>query len=88
MIISYSSHFVKQFKKITKEKQKLAEKQEKIFRKDPFDSRLKTHKLSGLLKGYWAFSLTYSDRVIFRFITQNEVIFYKIGSHDIYKSYA
>ena len=85
MIIRYSSHFVKQFKKLIKEKQKLAEKQEKIFRKNPFDPRLKTHKLSGELQNYWAFSINYSDRIIFRFISEDEVLFHKIGSHDIYK---
>lgn len=86
MIIRYSTHFVKQSKKLGKDKQILAQKQEKIFRNNPFDPRLKTHKLSGELKNYWAFSLTYPDRVLFRFISKNEVIFYKIGSHDIYKA--
>ena len=85
MIISYSSHFFKQYKKLTKEKWKLAEKQEKIFRKNPFDPRLKTHKLSGELQNYWAFSINYSDRIVFRFINDDEVLFHRIGSHDIYK---
>ena len=85
MIIHYTSRFIKELNKLSKEKQKLAIQRELYFRKNPFDSRLKTHKLSGKLQGYWAFSLTYSDRVLLRFIRQNEVIFYKIGSHDIYK---
>ena len=83
--IRYSSRYIKEFKRLAKEKQSLAAKREKVFRKDPFDSRLKTHKLSGSLQGYWAFSITYSDRVIFYFVNNDEVIFYKIGSHDIYK---
>ncbi len=85
MIINYTSRFIKDLKKLSKEKQKLAIVREKYFRKNPFDSRLKTHKLSGKLQGYWAFSLTFSDRVLLRFIKKEEVIFYKIGSHDIYK---
>lgn len=85
MKVHYTSRFIKDLKKLSKEKQKLALKREVYFRNDPFDSRLKTHKLSGVLKEYWAFSLTYSDRVLFRFIKKNEAIFYKIGSHDIYK---
>ncbi len=85
MIVHYTSRFIKDLKKLSKEKQKLAVKREEIFRKNPFDTRLKTHKLSSSLQGYWAFSLTYSDRVLFRFLTKNEAIFYKIGSHDIYK---
>lgn len=85
MTVHYTSRFIKELKKLDKEKQKLAIQRESYFRKDPFDSRLKTHKLTGKLQGYWAFSITYSDRVLFRFIHKNEVIFYKIGSHDIYK---
>lgn len=82
--VFYTSRFVKDLKKLSKNKQKLAIQGEKLFRKDPFDPSLKTHKLSGKLKGYWSFSLTYQDRVLFRFINNNEVIFYKIGSHAIY----
>lgn len=85
MTIQYTSRFIKELNKLSKEKQKLASIREAYFRKNSFDSRLKTHKLSGKLQGYWAFSLTYSDRVLFRFIHKNEAIFYKIGSHDIYK---
>ena len=68
-----------------KNKQKIAIIREKIFRNNCFDSRLKTHKLTGSLKDYWAFSVTHSERILFRFINEKEVIFYKIGSHDIYK---
>ena len=85
MIVHYTSRFIKDLKKLSKEKQKLATKRELYFRKDPFDPKLKTHKLSGRLKEYWAFYLTYSDRVLFRFIKKDEAIFYKIGSHDIYR---
>lgn len=85
MTVHYTLRFFKELKKLSKEKQKLADIREQIFRRNPFDSKLKTHKLSGPLKNYWAFSLTYSDRVLFRFIKKDEVIFYKIGSHDIYK---
>lgn len=83
--IHYTSRFIKDFKKLSREKQKLAIKREGIFRKNCFDPRLKTHKLTGSLKDYWAFSVTYSDRVLFRFINKKEIIFYKIGSHEIYR---
>jgi len=69
---------------LPKDKQKIAIKRETIFRKDPFSQTLKTHKLSGKLKNYWAFSITYQDRILFRFINGDEAIFYKIGSHAIY----
>lgn len=83
--IHYTSHFTKDFRKLSKEKQKLAIERETIFRKNCFDPRLKTHKLTGSLKDYWAFSVTHSDRVLLRFISNKEIIFYKIGSHEIYR---
>jgi len=83
--IHYTSRFIKDFKKLSKEKQKLAIKRERFFRENCFDSRLKTHKLTGFLKDYWAFSVTHSDRILLRFINNKEVIFYKIGSHEIYR---
>ena len=83
--IHYTSRFIKDFKKISKDKQKLAVIREKIFRGNCFDSRLKTHKLTGSLQNYWAFSVTHSDRILFRFINKKEIIFYKIGGHEIYK---
>jgi addiction module RelE/StbE family toxin len=83
--IHYTSRFIKDFKKISKDKQKLAIIRERIFRANCFDPRLKTHKLTGTLKNYWAFSVTHSDRVLFGFINEKEIIFYKIGSHEIYR---
>lgn len=83
--IHHTSRFIKDFKKLPLSKQKLAIEREKIFRKDCFNRRLKTHKLSGELKDYWSFSITYSEQVLFRFIAKNEIIFYKIGTHEIYR---
>jgi len=56
-----------------------------IFRKNPFDKRLKTHKLSGKEKEAWAFRVDYSYRIKFIFLTKNEVLFLDIGTHDFYK---
>lgn len=83
--IHYTSSFVKNFKNLSPEKQKIAIVQEGKFRKDPFSPSLKTHKLTGKLKECWAFSITYNDRVVFQFISKQEAIFYKIGSHQIYR---
>ena len=84
--IEYSTNFVKQFRKLNPQLQKQAIKAEKLFKKDPFSPKLKTHKLSGRLEGLWAFSINYKDRIIFEFLGKGKVLFYKIGSHDIYKA--
>ncbi|WP_373479884.1 type II toxin-antitoxin system YafQ family toxin [Geminocystis sp.] len=53
-----------------------------IFKNNPFDSRLKTHKLSGKLKDLWSFSIEYDQRVVFYFIDTDKIVFIDIGNHD------
>jgi addiction module RelE/StbE family toxin len=53
----------------------------KLFSKNPFDSRLRTHKLTGKLEGLWAFSVAYDCRIIFKFLGKDEVLLIDIGSH-------
>lgn len=85
MQIFHSSQFYREYKKLdfqTKEKAKTAEK---LFREDPFNPKLKTHKLSGGLKWAWAFSVSEKNRIIFEFHKKDTVCFYSIGNHSIYK---
>lgn len=85
MKIIYSKKFARQYKKLPNRVKTLAEKREKIFRDNPFDSRLKTHKLQGELSGFYSFSIDYSYRIIFDFKKNRKVIrFYFVGDHDIY----
>jgi len=53
-----------------------------IFVEDPFDARLKTHKLSGSLEGLWAFTMAYDCRVVFKFLPDDKVLLIDIGTHD------
>jgi mRNA-degrading endonuclease YafQ of YafQ-DinJ toxin-antitoxin module len=53
-----------------------------LFGKEPFQPALKTHKLTGKLKGLWALTVSYDCRVIFTFLSRNEVVLIDIGSHD------
>lgn len=84
MKILYLPKFARQYKKLPRTIKDLALKKEKIFRQNPFDSRLKTHKLHGELKGFLAFSIDHKYRIIFDFIDENTIRFYSVGDHDIY----
>ena len=53
-----------------------------LFSQNPFETKLQTHKLSGKLKDYWACTVDYDTRIIFRFISPKEVLLLDIGSHD------
>ena len=84
MEIAVSPNFVKSYKKIPEHIKKLAQKKEVIFRKNPFDTRLKTHKLIGEKKECWSFSINYSYRIMFIFLDENKILFLNIGTHAIY----
>jgi len=86
MKISFSNSFKKAFKKRIQETETEADfwDKVKIFIEDPFDPKLKTHKLSGKLKDLWSFSVEYNLRVIFYFTTDKpkQAVFVDIGNHD------
>ncbi len=53
----------------------------KLLRQNPFDQSLKTHALSGQLKGKYACFLTNDMRIIFK-IDDNVIHILDIGTHD------
>lgn len=86
MDIEYSSHFRRAYSKLGPRVQQKAERAERLFRKNPFDPKLDTHKLKGKLKSFWSFSIDYHNRIAFRFVEhQKKVIFLDAGDHDIYE---
>ena len=69
-------------RKLPFEERKRLSKRIEWLKKDPFDPRLRTHVLTGKLKGYFAFSLSYSKRVTFVWIDKKSILFVDIGSHE------
>jgi len=56
-----------------------------MLRSDPYDPRLKTHKLKGELAGHLACSAGYDLRIIFRFVPHADgeaVLLEAVGTHD------
>ncbi len=55
-----------------------------ILIENPFDNRLKTHKLHGILKGLYACTIDYDLRLIFTIENEeiDSLILIDIGSHD------
>lgn len=87
MRIFYSPQFEREYRKLFSETKEKAKEKEKVFRKDPFDPQLKTHKLHGRLNDFWAFSIDYRFRIVFKFFEKNEVKFYAVGDHSMYKKF-
>ncbi|MFH1462728.1 MAG: type II toxin-antitoxin system mRNA interferase toxin, RelE/StbE family [bacterium] len=78
-------YFENQFRNLSKQLQKIATKKILLFENNPSHPSLNTHKLKGALSYFWAFYITKNYRVMFRFLKNNEVIYYDIDTHDIYK---
>ena len=86
LIIYPSKKFEKSYKQLPKQIKIKAKQKDLIFRKNPFDSRLKTHKLQGKLRGFLSFSIGYKYRIIFEFAKKEDVVyFHSVGDHDIYE---
>ena len=83
--IYYSPTFYKQYKRLPDLVKIFAHKKEYIFKQNPFDPRLHTHKLQGQLAGFWSFSINYHYRIIFEFVNASAVQFHSIGTHEIYE---
>lgn len=86
MDVELSSNFLKRAKKLSKEEKLLLSDRVEIFRKNTRDPRLRTHPLTGKLKGLLSFSLNYSKRVVFVYLGKERTLLIDVGSHDeVYK---
>jgi len=83
--VAFSSSFKRSFGKRIKGRgaweDRFWERLEVLMR-DPFDPRLRTHKLSGALKEMWSFSVEHDLRVLFYFAGDQKVVLVNIGTHD------
>ncbi len=82
--VAYSPAFARAYKKQIKNQlsiQQLFNEKIVLFLQDPYHPQLRTHKLKGNLKDFYAFSIDYNLRVLFYFASDDEVIFENIGSH-------
>lgn len=46
---------------------------------------LNTHKLKGKLKDRWSFNVDRRHRVVFKFVNGDEVVYYDVGTHEVYR---
>ena len=87
MDIYLSSKFKKAYKCLPKQIKEKAGEKEKIFKQNPFNPILVTHRLHGKYKDYWSFSIDESYRIMFQFLDaeKTKVALINIGTHEIYK---
>lgn len=79
-----SSKFTRSLKKLPRRVQERAIERDLLFRTDPFNPRLETHKLHGAKKDEWAYSVDRVYRISFIFLGSETVLYTDIGDHSIY----
>lgn len=90
MQLVWSPAFSREVKRLIRRNPQLRQPIEQTLQmltEEPFHPSLKTHKLKGDLAEKWAYSIDYSNRIVFKFVQapdlQTEVILLlAIGSHD------
>ncbi|MBU4369574.1 type II toxin-antitoxin system YoeB family toxin [Patescibacteria group bacterium] len=86
MEVFTTQEFQDRYKDLPQSIQKKAERQERIFKRNPFYSSLHTEKLEPKGKQIWSFRIDKKYRIFFRFVSRNKATFLTVGSHDwIYK---
>jgi len=83
--VVYTPKFVRQYKKLNSLIKEEIKQRIVLFKKDSNSPRLKVHKLHGDLAVSWSFSIDYKYRIVFKYMSRNEVILLAIDDHDVYK---
>ncbi len=84
MEVSYTPSFIKYYNKLSAPLQDEVIETIKLFKNKNNHKKLKVHALHGSLQGKYSFSVNYSHRIVFEYISKTEVVLLKVGTHDVY----
>ncbi len=83
--IAYTRKFLRMFKNLDADLQDRVEEKINQFKNKKNHKALEVHKLTGKLKGVYAFSVDRKNRILFEYLgNKNEVALLTVGNHDIY----
>lgn len=85
MNITFHPNFKKVYKKRFAGNNKLINRFNErtvVFISDLTNPTLHNHHLTGSMRQFWSFSITGDIRVVYKIISENEVEFFDIGSHN------
>lgn len=84
MEVSYTRAFFKRLNKYDADLKELIFEKIEEFTQSENHTRLKVHKLHGKFSKFYSFSVNYKMRIVFEYISKDEVALLTIGDHDIY----
>jgi mRNA-degrading endonuclease YafQ of YafQ-DinJ toxin-antitoxin module len=83
--LSYKPSFVRQMNALEKDLAEEAIEKIELFKNKNNHKALRVHKLHGRLAGRFSFSVNFKYRIVFQYVSQNEIVLLGIGDHDAYK---
>ena len=85
--IFHHRNFKKDYKKLEVNQKECVNEALRLFKKDPFDSKLYNHKLKGKMRGNRAIHAGFNLCIVFEIKGDYEqVVLIKVGTHDdVYK---
>jgi mRNA interferase YafQ len=83
--ILHTPKFVRLWQKLPCDLQDEVEQCLDLLAKDPTNTRLKTHKLTGALAGCLSCSVNYKYRVVFQWDDPKTIVTLAVGDHDVYR---
>ena len=83
--LQYAPKFLRQLSKLEPRLQKEALLKIELFKEKKNHRMLEVHKLKGRLSGSYVFSVNYTYRIVFDYISEKEAALLAIGDHDVYK---
>lgn len=85
MKIAYTPAFERQFHALDVALQEEALQKINLFKDVANHRQLKVHKLHGKLRDRFGFSVNYKDRIVFAYLSKDEVVLHAIGDHEVYR---
>ena len=84
MHIAYTRAFFKRLNKYERDFQETVSEKIEEFRHPENHGRLKVHKLHGKFSNCFSFSVNYRTRIVFEYLSKDEIVLLAIGDHEIY----
>ena len=85
MKIAYAPPFFRQLKRLEKDLQEEVFDTIELVEQNIENKSLKAHKLKGRLKGRYSLSVNYRTRIVFKYLSKQEIVLLAVGNHDVYK---
>ncbi|MHB1770013.1 MAG: type II toxin-antitoxin system RelE family toxin [Minisyncoccota bacterium] len=82
--VSFKASFLRKISRLDKDLYEEAIEKIDLLKDIQNHRLLKVHKLHGSLAGLCSFWVNYKTRIVFQYVSKNEVALLAIGDHDVY----